>query len=197
MFFVIILILTLLSSCDSQEDSKIRISDINMFITEEYLSEDRYNEEVEWWKREAGVLAKDLFPEYDEIEYDYSDINFYIYAYMGLFNYPDASFVLELKFDNAEKYAEAKADIHTIYKFLENPVNLEMPACEYTVGNYLVRILTEGEQYDNFPHYVYTICENDDECILRYMFLYSSEQDAINVKDFIYDIENGTNCEWQ
>ena len=189
----IILIVLSFSSCDKEENT-IRIDDINIFISEEYVVEDR-NAGAEWWKDIPGRNARKFFPSYDEIEYEYSDISFYVYAYAGL-SFPDATFVLELKFDDSEKYEEAKSDIYTIYDYLEKPVKSEMPSCEYKVGDYLIKVLTEGKEEDSFPNFIYTICENDNENIIRYMFLYSTHQDTIHISDFVNGVKKHTNCQW-
>ena len=195
---IVIIVFLSFCSCDvvslEDEENITRINDINMFINEEY-AKNNSDSEAEWWQQTPGRGARKFFPFYNEIEYEYSDINFYVYAYAGI-SYPDATFVLELKFDDVEKYKEAKADIYTTYDFLEKPVNSEMPSCEYNIGNYLVKIITEGEEEDYFPHMVYAICENDNENIIRYLFVYSQHQDAIQGAELVNGVKKRSNCEW-
>ena len=112
MSVILILIFTTLafSSCD---DYTTRIDDIDMFINETYYSND---DQAEWWKKKAGKNAKRFFPAYEELQYEYTDINFYVYSCAG-FTFPDATLVLELKFDDVKKYEEAKTEIYSNYNF--------------------------------------------------------------------------------
>ena len=183
-----------LCSCGSAKNAT-RINDISIFVNEEYVSFDSTDPNVEWWKKTPGRNAKRFFPSYEEIVYEYANIEFYIFAYLGV-TFPDATFVLEMQFDDASKYEEAKADIYALYDFLEKPVRKTMPACEYTVGDFVIKILTQGEDRDSFPHSVFAICENDNENIMRYMYLYCEDIDAIATSDFVNGVKNRTNCEW-
>ena len=200
MSVILVLIFTTLafSSCD---DYTTRIDDIEMFINETYYSDD-YVEGDDYWKYPEGRNAHDFFPSYDEIEYAYSDINFYVYACSDFFDYPDTTIVLELKFDNAQAYNNAKQDIYSTYTFLQNSVEDDMwlsltvmPQAEFTIGNYKVKIITQGEEND-FPHNVYAICENQSEWVIRYLYVYDLDQDALDEDDFIDGIIDNSNCDW-
>ena len=184
-----------LTSC---EKDAVRIDDIDMFINETYYSNDP--EDASW--KYYGENAYEFFPSYDEIKYDYSDIKFYVYSYSDLFFYPDITYVLELKFDNKQSYDVAKQDIFAQYNFLQDsvkedrwPYSTIMPQATYTIGNYTVKIITQGEQ-DNFPNNVYAICENQTDFVIRYLYVYDLDNDALNADDFIDGIIESSNCKW-
>ena len=188
----IVMVIALIS-CD-RDENEIRIDDINVFKNKEYISEDYDNYDL-WWKTTAGQCASNFFPPYEEIKYNYSDINFYVYAHADFIAYPDATFVLELVFDNEIDYQNAKKDIYSTYDFLKEPVKREMPACEYVIGEFTVKILTEGEE-DNFPHQVYAICENDKAYTIRYLTVYDEDMDIMRKSHFKNGVEKYSNCKW-
>ena len=190
----VLTLMTLLISCDDEDAT--RIDDVNMYIEESYYTFDR--EDLSW-KYSAGRAAYGFFPPYNELEFNYSDLNFYVYNYAGL-TYPETTIILELKFDDKQAYDEASTEIHSTYKFLEAPVkgdlfSTEMPRAEYQIGGFLVKIITQGEQ-NNFPHSVYAICENDNEMVLRYLYIYDMHTDGINERGFINGIVEHSNCSW-
>ncbi|MBQ7226685.1 MAG: hypothetical protein IJX02_08825 [Clostridia bacterium] len=188
---VAVFLVLILPSC-SGEEYTTRTSDINLFINEEYAKETD-----DYYKSIAGKNAQDFFPPYNEIEYKYTEINFYTYACADFFVYPDYTYVLELVFNDETEYEKAKADIHSIYDFLQEPIanKSEMPACEYQINKFLVKILTEGAD-DNFPHSVYAICENDKEHVIRYLYLYDIDHDILVISDFAEAVVRYTSCTW-
>ena len=112
---VLLVVMVLMSlvyavSCENDKNTT-KLDDINIFINEEYYSGYEEDENM-WWKTTAGENARDFFPPYEEIQYKYSDINFYVYANNNFFAFPDATLVLELVFDNAVDYEAAKKDIY-------------------------------------------------------------------------------------
>ena len=202
-FAAILLLLVILglTSCHEPIETE-NIRDLNLYINEDYAKPFEENGESIWWKKEAGLCAKEFFPKYDEIEYSYSSIDFYVYAYNNHNQFLDVAFVLELTFDNAEEYEETKNNVYSSYSFLEKRVRDDdgigyaMPAPEFQSKNFLVKIITEGEEKDDYPKRICAIGLNDEKYILRYIFLYDSNTSDVSEELFKNRLTSTCNHNW-
>ncbi|MBQ8298831.1 MAG: hypothetical protein IJX99_03035 [Clostridia bacterium] len=186
---VLVILLTLImASCVEKEVG------IDLYKDEVYAKEYTYGG-GEQWSQNTSERAKKFFPSYEEIEYQYSEIEFYSY-YDNLLG---SSFVLELVFDNEEEYQKSKDDIYSNYEFLQDKV-LEgkksvMPAYELYTGEYFIKIV----QYSDwvYPNNFAAICVNDEEYIIRYFFYYDLDlYDLKSESQLRYHIQKYSNCEW-
>lgn len=159
-------------------------SDIQLFINEDYADTTEIDGEAVWWKKEAGVYAKEFFPKYEEIEYGYASIDFRIRSYRTT-AFGDACFILKLGFDNAEEYEKAKADIQESHTFLEERVRdndgigFVIPVHEVREGDYIVKIVTNGKEKDKYPNHISAIAFNDKENEIRYLYIYESHDATV------------------
>ena len=198
--FVLLSVL-LLNSCH-QEPVKENFNSLEMYISEDYAKEIEDNGESIWWKKDAGVYAKNFFPKYDEIAYDYSAIDFFITSYHHKAMYADATFVLELSFNSIEEYERAKQDICSKYKFLEGKlrdddgIGYSMPFAECEIGSFIINIITEGDEKDNYPHYVSAMGFSDTKYTIRYIYLYDSYTSDIKQSNLVNCIKNLCNKNW-
>ncbi|MBQ7226684.1 MAG: hypothetical protein IJX02_08820 [Clostridia bacterium] len=198
--FLVILTVFLLTSCHDDPEAE-QMTDLNLFISEGYAVYSE-NDESSWWKQKAGVYAKEFFPKYEEIEYEYSTINFFVYTYNHKVVFVDVALILEMSFDDASTYEKAKADIVSNYTFLEKRVRdddgigFSMPAPEFQVGDYLVKIITEGAENDSYPTRICAIGLNDDEKAIRYIYLYDANASEISEETFVKTVGRSCNGEW-
>ena len=182
---ILILIFTVLvlSSCHETpvEES---YNDIQLFIDEDYADLTKVDGEAIWWKKEAGVYAKDFFPKYEKIEYKYSSISFNIWCKKTT-AFMDVSFVLEMRFDSSEEYEKAKVDILAQNNFLQDKIRDDdgigflIPNHEYNIGDFLVKIVTNGAEKDNYPTHIPAIAFNDSNKALKYIFIYESNDTTV------------------
>lgn len=186
---VMLILLVLLTSCHEpykRED----LNDINLFITEDYAKAVEDNGESIWWKKDAGVYAKEFFPKYDEIKSDDLSLDFFVRYYENATGFLDAALVLELSFDSAKKYDELKTDIYSNYTFLEKMVRDDdgigfvIPIAEFQSDNYLIRIVTNGECGDDYPNRICVFGFNDTDNVIKYIYLYDSNRHEIEESEF-------------
>lgn len=163
--------------------------DIEIYTLQKYHDKDTFGEKV----YHSGVGADYFLPKYEEIEYNYSDIDFYIFDGTATSSKTAVTFVLDLKFNDKTEYESAKQnelitrDFMTEYdgkKWYENPV------VEFNIGNYFCKTV-DGTGY---PSRVRLICLNDNNYILRYL-IFEEWESPEYVKDADY-ISSCTNCPW-
>lgn len=185
------LICLIFASCDKYTTS---IADINLYVNEDYANEDVfYNERI----INAGKIAKQVFPKYEEISYKYDKIEFYLCS--NNMRTIDTTFVLELAFDSFEEYELAKNDIYSRYEFLDEKVkedfNTLMPSNEFEIGSYFARIAITS--VDKYPQRFLAVCTNEETMTIRYLFCYDTDTDAISsTSKLIKAIKKASNCSW-
>ena len=182
----------LFTSCEKYTTS---ITDINVYVNEDYANEDVFDNE---WITNAGKLAKQVFPKYEEINYNYDKIEFYLYS-NNMMRTIDTTFVLELTFDSFAEYELAKNDIYSRYEFLDEKVkegvSTLMPSNEFKIGNYFARIAVTS--VDKYPKRFLAICTNEETMTIRYLFCYDTDTDAISsTSKLIKAINKASNCSW-
>lgn len=194
--FLFVLILCSFNSCG--EKNVTRITDINLFINEDYANEEKFSEKYQkYYVENAGKHAKEFFPEYEDIEYQYDDIEFYMS--LSSYGFPNAVMVLELKFDNSEAYQNAKQDIYSKYDFLDGRLErnglVRMPTNEFYIGNYYCRAIDSEEFF--YPSHFGIICTNEENSTIRYLHCYNDHlSDLTRIEWLINGVEDNSGCDW-
>ena len=150
----------------------------------------------EYWVDYVYDTEDEFLPKYDEIEYSYSNIEFYVW----LNSISGSTHVLELCFDDVTEYENAKNDIYSKYELLDSNViehgHTTMPTGTVQVGEFLCKIVSEGERYD-YPHNFSAICVNEEQLIIRYFFYFNQDLDVISSERSLKRIfEQNTDCKW-
>ena len=163
--------------------------DINIYIQQQYHNKEVFGDKV----YSLGVSADNFMPEYDEIEYNYSDIDFYIYNGTATMTKTAVTFALDLKFNDKDEYESAKSfelsarEFMTEYKGKQPNKSI----FEFELGDFLCKTV-EGNGY---PRCAGFICLNDSKLVLRYL-IFEEWESPESVKDARY-ISGCTNCPWK
>ena len=171
------------------EDASRKYHDIEIYIQQKYRDKEAFSEKV----YHSGAGADYFLPKYEEIEYNYSDIDFYIFDGTATLIRTAVTFVLDLKFSDKNEYEAAKQNelltrsFRTEYK---EKKWYEKPVFEFDIKNYHCKTV-DGK---GFPCYFGLICLNDTDYVLRYLFFEEWESPEY-VKDADY-ILSCTNCPW-
>ncbi|MDE6790937.1 MAG: hypothetical protein K2J61_04365 [Clostridia bacterium] len=189
-FAIIIILLTgiLIADGCSNKDIK-RYHDIEIYIQQKYLDKEEFGEQVYY----TGAGVDYFIPKFEEIEYNYSDIDFYIFDGTATLSHTAVTFALDLKFSDKNEYESAKQNELSTRTFMteyaEKKQN-ENPVFEFNLGNFSCKTV-DGS---GFPRRVRFICLDDSNYVLRYLVFEEWESPEF-VKDATY-ILNCTNCPW-
>lgn len=188
-FVLMIVFLLGFTSC-----AENKYCDIDAFINRDFSFDQICGNDH--WVDYVYDTENEFLPKQDEIEYSYSNIEFYVWLNSLL----GSTHVLELSFDNIEEYERAKDDIYSKYEFLDGKVkehgHTVMPTGTVQVGGFLCKIVEEGERYD-YPHNFSAICVNEEQLIIRYFFYFNQDLDVIsNERSLKRKFKENTDCEW-
>lgn len=170
------------------------INGIDIYINEDYADENDYDDP---WIHKAGKLAKKFFPKYSEIDYNYKDVEFYLYS--NNIGYPDTVLTLEIVFDNIDEYNFAKNDVNSQYEFLEEKVTngnrCVMPSPEFKINNFDCKVVKANAE--SYPKHFGIICTNDTEMIIRYVYCYDTDLDILSsMSELIDGIKKSEKIKW-
>ncbi len=172
------------------KDNSKKYHDIEIYIQQKYLDKDVFGEKV----YHTGIDANFFLPKYEDIEYNYSEIDFYIFSGTATLSNTAVTFALDLKFDDKEKYESAKQNELSTREFMteyEDKKWNENPVFEFTIGDFVCKTVYD----DDYPRRFGLICLNDNSLVLRYLYFEEWESPEY-VKDSNY-IFNCTNCPWK
>lgn len=178
----------LIADWRSDKDIK-RYHDIEIYIQQKYHDKDEFGEKVYY----SGVGVDYFMPKFEEIEYNYSDIDFYIFNGTATLSKTAITFALDLKFSDKDEYESAKQNelsTRTLMSEYEAKEGDKEPVFEFNLGNFSCKTV-EGNGY---PRRVRFICLDDSNYVLRYLVLEEWESPEF-VKDADY-ILSCTNCPW-
>lgn len=172
-------------------------ADISLFINEDYANEELFNKDFHRWITDAGKKAVIFFPKYRDIQYLYSEMQFYLYSKPT--GFPNTTMVLELNFEKIHEYQDAKLDVYSQYDFLDKKVEsscgVTMPVSEFYINDYFCKVVY-SEDF-KYPYYFGIICTNDKSCTMRYLYCYSTEQDALTkIEWLINGVIRNSACSW-
>lgn len=164
--------------------------DVQIYSEKTYLDKDKFGEKVYF----TGLGARSFLPEFSEITYDYSDIDFYLFNGTATSSNTAVTFVLDLKFEDAERYEEAKQTELSCHAFRTEYADKKwldcVPLFEFSEGSYVCKTV----QNDHYPSRFGLLCYSDDNNSLRYLFFEEWEASGyIQSKEYIIEC---TNCPW-
>lgn len=186
-----------LQACTTGE--AIQIHDSSIYKNNEYINLEEYQNT---WLINAGNNASKFFPEYEDINFEYSSVDFYIYCNTvndTFITFPDATLILELSFSDKESYDSAKENINNTYEYLKEPVkstfSYEMPSGNFMIGSYDCFVIKNDK--DRYLKSFNTICYNEDELKIRYLYCYETDTDSISsINQLVESIKQRTACDW-
>lgn len=171
----------------SEKDFKA-YHDKEIYIQQRYHDKDEFGEQV----YAAGARVDDFMPKYEEIEYNYYDIDFYIFDGVVTYTRTAITFALDLMFSVKDEYESAKQNELSTRSFMteyEGKETYENPVFEFTFGTFSCKTVKHIE----YPRGVRFICLDDSNYVLRYLIFVEWYDDE--VKDVEY-IMSYTNCPW-
>lgn len=171
-------------------DHSKKYHDIEIYIQQKYLDKDVFGDKV----YHSGAGAKFFLPKYEDIEYSYSEIDFYIYDGTATLGNTAVTFALDLKFDDKQKYESAKQNELSTREFMteyEDKKWNENPVFEFKIGSFNCKTVKD----EGYPRRVRFICSNDSNFVLRYL-IFEEWESPEYVKNSNY-IFNCTNCPWK
>ena len=142
-----------------------------------------------------------FFPKEEDISENYVDVSFGMSSYHGnnLNFYPSESYVLDILY-NEECYELEKEKWLLQYDYLQEPIlsiiGYEMPVTSFTLGNFICKIIVDGNNYPR-PTNVKIICYNDEDKIIRFCAIYDDSLDVISKRKFIKALNENIPCEWE
>ncbi len=188
--FVVLLCVTTVLYATSCSNEPRTYNDVNIYIEQKFYNEEEFGEKV----YHTGISAMNFIPEYEEIEYDYSYIKFYIFDGTATMTKTAVSFVLDLYFSDKNVYQSAKTNELEQHIFMTDYSGkkwYENPEFEFSIGDFFCKIVYN----DNYPRRYGLICSNDNNFILRYLFFEEWEgPEYVQSKDYI---KKCTNCPWE
>ena len=135
-----------------------------------------------------------FLPRYEDVQYNYSDIDFYIFDGTATMDKTAVTFALDLSFDNIDAYNEAKSselESRTFMTDYSENNRYENAEFEFTTGDFSCKTVYD----DDYPRRFELICFNDGTYTLRYLFFEEWEAwEYAQDKDYII---NCTNCPWR
>lgn len=189
--FIFLIMGMLIADERSNKDIKT-YHDIEIYTQQKYYDKDEFGEKV--YHSGAGV---DYFmPKYEEIEYNYSGIDFYIFDGTATLSKTAVTFALDLKFSDKDEYESAKQyELSTRTFMMEYEAGKrdqwdKDPVFEFNLGNFSCKTV-DGNGY---PRRVRFICVDDSNYVLRYL-VFEEWESPEYVKDADY-ILSCTNCPW-
>lgn len=178
LFFLLVL---LISYSDPKTIKSYEGQDI--YIQKTYLDKDKFGEKV----YHTGINAGHFMPEYLEIPYRFTDFNFFLFDGTASLLQSAVTYVLDLMFDDADFYEEAKQNEISLHDFMADEDKSEF---EFSKGNYICR-LVQSRQY---PRCFGVLCSSDQDKTLRYLYFEEWEKPEYPPrKEYIISC---TNCPW-
>lgn len=163
--------------------------DKEIYIQQRYHDKDEFGDQVYAY----GMGIEYFMPKYEEIEYNYSDIDFYIFNGASTVTKTAITFALDLIFSDKDEYESAKQSELSTRTFMteyEEKTPNENSAFEFKFGTFLCKTV-DGKGY---PQCVRFICLDDSNYILRYLvFDEWINQDEVKAPEYIVKC---TNCPW-
>ena len=183
------LLLLLFDSCTSEKYTK-RYHDVEIYLQQKYRDKEEYGSKI----YSSGGNANLFLPEYKELKYNYSDMDFYIFDGTGTMTYTAVTFVLDLKFSDKNEYEAAKQNELSTRSFrteYEGKRWLEKdPVFEFNLDNFFCKTVLNND----YPRRFGLICFNDSYYVLRYLYFEEWESpEYIKDKDYILKC---TSCPW-
>lgn len=164
-----------------------RYHDIEIYSQQKYLDKDEFGDRV----YHTGVGAKYFLPKYDEIEYNYSDINFCIFDGTATMTYTAVSFVLDLKFNDKVDYESAKQNELSTRNFMaeDEGKRWHEKNPEFELGDFVCKTVSDSK----YPRCFGLLCFNENKSVLRYLYFQEWESDYIKNAEYI---KSCSNCTW-
>lgn len=163
--------------------------DKEIYIQQRYHDKDEFGERV----YSARVGVDSFMPKYEEIEYNYSDIDFYIFNGEANDTKTAITFALDLMFSDKDEYESAKQNELSTRTFMteyEGKKPNENPVFEFNFGTFLCKTV----DLKSYPQYVKLICLDDSNYVLRYLVLKEwINRDEVKTPEYIVKC---TNCPW-
>ena len=178
------------SGCYFLEDHSVKYHNVDIYLEQLYLHKDIFTEKI----YHTGIDANFFLPKYEEIEYNYSDIDFYLFNGTPTLSRTAITFALDLMFSDESDYEEAKQNELSTRIFrteYEGKKRNEKPVFEFYKGNFFCKTVYN----DNYPRRFGLLCLDDSDLVLRYLYFEEWESGRY-VKDPDYII-NCTNCPWE
>ena len=167
-----------------------RYHGFEIYSQQRYLDKEEFGEKV----YHTGVNAKYFLPEYEEIEYNYSDINFCIFDGTATLTQTAVSFALDLRFSGEDEYELAKQNELSTCNFMTKYEGKRWhekdPVFEFEIGNFICKTVSS----DNYPCRFGLLCFNDNDSTLRYLYFEEWESPEY-IKNAKY-IQSCTECIW-
>lgn len=100
---------------------------------------------------------------------------------------------------STEKYQNQLDYIEDNYTFLNEPVkdiydngniNYLIPENEFDIGKWHFRVVSYSDEYEDYPHHIEMIAQNDDDCKIAYLDFYDSDLDCIGENGSQGSMEN-------
>lgn len=180
----IILILFLASSCTSFPSREY--CDVNMYINKEYLNEQYFKSS--FVVSRAGPYADKFFIPYDEINFDYEDMQFYVFDGTDSITKPGISLSLDMKF--GENYHEVKDYLINKYNFYDDDYY------KATIGKYTCQIVSD-EEITSYIERFGMLCYCDLEKTIRLFYYYDEDYDLDkSLNEYKSKIIKCSNCVW-
>ena len=191
MILILLIIILNVALCFAGcSDASKKYHDIDIYIHQTYHDIDALGEYV----YRSGSGADYFLPKYEEIEYNYSDIDFYIFDGTATLTRTAVTFVLDSKFDDEAEYETAKQNELSTREFMTEYKDKKWfdrrPVFEFTLGDFLCKTVNGN----GYPRRVRLICMNDSSFILRYLIFEEWEApERIQSPDYI---KSCSNCPW-
>lgn len=164
--------------------------DIEIYTQQKYLDKEVFESKA----CSTGYNANYFLPKYEEIEYNYSDIDFYLFDGTATMARTAVTLVLDLQFSDKAEYESAKQNELTMRNFrteYEDKKWYDRPVFEFNIRDFFCKTVY-GEDY---PCRFGLICLNDSNYILRYLYFQEWESpEFVKDADYIYRC---TNCPWE
>ena len=133
--------------------------------------------------KKATEESNKFFPKYEDIDYKYSSLDFYIYDGSGY--YTEAiTYTLDIYFDDINIYNEEKKEIINKYNNCIGQIKI-------TKGSYEC-LSIDDESCSNFRKSCSILCLNDNSLCIRMVYYQS-----VSIGDYIDDMLSCTSCSWE
>lgn len=180
----IILSLFLLSSCSAFTSREY--CDTNIYINKEYLNEQYF--QSSFVATRAGPCADKFFIPYNEISFDYEDMQFYVFDGTDSITKPGISLSLDMKF--GENYHEVKDYLINKYDFYDDDYY------KATIGKYTCQIVSD-EEITRYIERFGMLCYCDSEKTIRLFYYYDEDYDLDeSLNEYKSKIIKCSNCVW-
>lgn len=187
--FVSLLCMSTVFYATSCVDDPKTYNDTDIYMELKFYNEEDFGQKV----YHTGISAMNFIPEYEDLKYDYSSIDFYIFDGTTTMDKTAVSFVLDLHFNDQNAYQSAKNnELESQIFMMDYPDKkwYEDPEFEFSISDFFCKTVYN----DNYPRRFGLICYNDNNFILRYLFFEEWEaSEYVQDKDYIAKC---TNCPW-